>query len=198
MENVLKNIPVIYISLKHRTYKKLVFERELRRYGFKNIIHVQGVYEGNSKIGCAKAHLTAVRKIEPPFIVLEEDAKFEYENTTINMPSDTDALYLGVSSWGRRKEVSGPFLKYDKVDDNTYRIYNMLGTHAILYMTPRFVQASVEILKEAIREGSHIDNLYADKLQRSYNVYSLNEPLFYQTSQAFEDTRKPLIEYEIQ
>ena len=41
----------------------------------------------------------ALKKIDPPFIILEDDATPSNFTPEIEVPDDADAVYLGVSSW---------------------------------------------------------------------------------------------------
>ena len=88
----------------------------------------------------------ALHEIDPPFIILEDDATPINFKPEIEIPDDADAFYLGISSWGRMNGHSGPFVQYQEdVDGELLRVYNMLGTHAILYLTPEFVSVCKKV-----------------------------------------------------
>jgi hypothetical protein len=178
----LLDIPVIYINLDNDTDRRYRIESELKKAGFKTIIRYSAIESAITNKGCAGSHHEALLEIEPPFILLEDDCVIKNLVTHINVPKDADAIYLGVSSWGRMNSHSGPCVQYEKtVDQSLYRVYNMLGAHAILYLTPEYVSVCSKIAFYFYNNTDHHDIGFAE-IQKYYNVYSLTYPLFYQTS----------------
>jgi len=102
-------------------------------------------------------------------------------NPIIEFPDDADAVYLGISSWGRMNGHSGPFVQYERIDSNINRVYNMLGTHAILYLNFEYVSVSKKISYHQYEIEDYIDIGFTD-IQKYYNVYCFDTPLFYQSS----------------
>ena len=182
----LREIPVVYINMDKDVDKRERIENHIDRLGFKTKIRVPGVvHEDVALAGCALAQYNALHEIDPPFIILEDDATpFDY-NPIISIPDDTDALYLGISSWGRMNSHSGPFVQWDyyfkEVDINLLRVYNMLGTHAILYLNSEYISVCEKIAYHQHNINEHVDIGFTD-VQKYYNVYAFNQPLFYQTS----------------
>lgn len=182
----LREIPVVYINMDKDVDKRERIENHIDRLGFKTKIRVPGVvHEDGARAGCALAQYNALHEIDPPFIILEDDATpFDY-NPIISIPDDTDALYLGISSWGRMNSHSGPFVQWEyyfkEVDINLLRVYNMLGTHAILYLNSEYISVCEKIAYHQHNIDEHVDIGFTD-IQKYYNVYAFNQPLFYQTS----------------
>ena len=182
----LRDIPVVYINMDKDVDKRKRIENHIDRLGFKTKIRVPGVvHEDGARAGCALAQYNALHEIDPPFIILEDDATpFDY-NPIISIPDDTDALYLGISSWGRMNSHSGPFVQWEyyfkEVDINLLRVYNMLGTHAILYLNSEYISVCEKIAYHQHNIDEHVDIGFTD-IQKYYNVYAFNQPLFYQTS----------------
>ena len=182
----LREIPVVYINMDKDVDKRERIENHIDRLGFKTKIRVPGVvHEDGARAGCALAQYNALHEIDPPFIILEDDATpFDYD-PIISIPDDTDALYLGISSWGRMNSHSGPFVQWDyyfkEVDINLLRVYNMLGTHAILYLNSEYISVCEKIAYHQHNINEHVDIGFTD-VQKYYNVYAFNQPLFYQTS----------------
>jgi len=185
------DIPVLYINLDHHTVKKDRVEHALKEYGFKNITRVPGVVNSSAKIGCALAHVNALQMMKPPFIILEDDALLHFQDF-FEVPEDADAVYLGVSTWGREDGKSGPFARHTKAREGVSRIHNMLATHAILYLTQEYVEASIVAAQKGADLDQHWDTYCAEDLQPNFTVYALDKPLFYQTSST-EATVHPLI-----
>jgi len=182
----LREIPVVYINMDKDVDKRERIENHIDRLGFKTKIRVPGVvHQDGARAGCALAQYNALHEIDPPFIILEDDATpFDY-NPIISIPDDTDALYLGISSWGRMNSHSGPFVQWEyyfkEVDINLLRVYNMLGTHAILYLNSEYISVCEKIAYHQHNIDEHVDIGFTD-IQKYYNVYAFNQPLFYQTS----------------
>ena len=182
----LRDIPVVYINMDKDVDKRKRIENHIDRLGFKTKIRVPGVvHQDGARAGCALAQYNALHEIDPPFIILEDDATpFDY-NPIISIPDDTDALYLGISSWGRMNSHSGPFVQWEyyfkEVDINLLRVYNMLGTHAILYLNSEYISVCEKIAYHQHNIDEHVDIGFTD-IQKYYNVYAFNQPLFYQTS----------------
>ena len=182
----LRDIPVLYINMDKDVEKRERIENHIDRLGFKTKIRVPGVVHRDGPLaGCALAQYNALYEVDPPFIILEDDATpFDY-NPIISIPDDADALYLGISSWGRMNSHSGPFVQWEyyfkEVDINLLRVYNMLSTHAILYLNPEYISVCKKIAYHHHEINEHVDIGFTD-IQKYYNVYAFNQPLFYQTS----------------
>lgn len=178
----LKNIPVIYINLDKDIEKNNYMNNMLKELNFKHIIRLEAsCFPDRHLAGCSYSHYEALSLLEPPFIVMEDDCRVKNFTTIIEIPEDSDAIYLGVSSWGRMNSHSGPFVQYKKVNDNLVRIYNMLGAHAILYLSKEYTSLCKKISFQAYKISDHQDIGFAE-IQRYYNVYAFDNPFFYQTS----------------
>jgi hypothetical protein len=197
MDINLREIPVIYINLPSATIKNKCMVSTLETCGFKNIIRMDGV-ENTKKpsAGCSTAHFHALSRIKPPFILFEDDCVAKKFIPEIEVPDDADAVYLGVSSWGRLNSHSGPYVAYEQINKNLFRIYNMLSAHAILYLSPSYTELCRKI---AYHAGFIIED-YQDigfaEIQKWFNVYAFNEPMFFQTSQ-YHGTFSQLTSYKM-
>ena len=192
----LREIPVVYINMDKDIDKKELIENHIDRLGFKTKIRVPGVvHQDGALAGIALAQHNALHEIDPPFIILEDDATpFDYD-PIISIPDDTDALYLGISSWGRMNGHSGPFVQYENIEKNLCRVYNMLGAHAILYLNEEYISVCKKISYHHHNINEHVDIGFAD-VQKYYNVYAFDDPLFYQTSS--NGTNQKLTSYPTQ
>lgn len=178
----LRKIPAFYINLDKDIEKRKKIEKTLTDLGFSNIIRVPGVvHPTGNKGGCSLAHYNALNKIEPPFIIFEDDIDVKDFKPVVDIPDDCDAFYLGISSWGRMNGHSGPFVQYEKIDENIFRVYNMLGTHSILYLNPEYVSVCQKISYHQYLIEDYIDIGFTD-IQKYYNVCCFDNPMFYQTS----------------
>ena len=194
MKLKLTDLPVVYINLDDQPKRKETLEENLKQLGFKNIIRVSGFKDPIGKRGCAYSHALALEEVDPPFILLEDDCLPLNFIDEVDIPDDADAVYLGVSSWGRMNGHSGPCVQREDVDnyDNLVKIYNMVGAHAILYINSDYIDLCKRIAYHGYLISDHHDIGFAD-VQRYYDVYAFDNPMFYQTSS--NGTDNPLTSY---
>jgi GR25 family glycosyltransferase involved in LPS biosynthesis len=178
----LTDIPVYYVNLEGEDEKRKHTESMLKNLGFKYVHRFNAIrHEAGRIIGCARSHYSILSTVEPPFIILEDDCALNKEFVSeIDLPEDADCLYLGISHWGRYMNHSGPFVHTKKISDEFVRVYNMLATHAIAYFSKEYVDICRRV---AYHHGyeieNHVDIGFAE-IQKLYNVYCLDEPLFRQ------------------
>ena len=183
MKVKLTDIPVYYVNLEGEDEKRKHTESMLKNLGFKYVQRFDAIrHEAGRIVGCARSHHGILSMdIEPPFIILEDDCvintKFKNE---VDIPDDADALYLGISHWGRYIGHSGPFVHTTKVNNEIVRVHNMLATHAIMYISKEYIDICRRV---AYHHGyeieDHLDIGFAE-IHKFYNVYSFDEPIFRQ------------------
>lgn len=116
------------------------------------------------------------------FIILEDDVKKYREfPEIIEIPDDTDILYIGLSEWGTidTNLNANTKLYYDEINDDIIRIYNMLSLHGIIICSISGMLA----LQKCMLEGFFKDiiwDIFTAQIQPFYNVYALKKPLVYQ------------------
>ena len=196
----LREIPAVYMNLEQHKEKNKNMHSLLSDMGFKTVERIEGVLDSeNSVAGCSKAHHKALETYNAPFILFEDDCGIACDDYQLifDIPDDAESLYLGVSSWGRMNGHNGFYNQYDILPDypNILRIYNMLGGHSVLYLSQVYVNICKRISKHAgYTIKNYQDTGFAD-IQRYFNVYALNQPLFYQVDHPI-GTRSPLTSYE--
>ena len=128
----------IYINLDSDTERNERMQSMLTEFGFKNVIRLSATEMPNNPAACSQSHYNALQEVDPPFIVFEDDCLIKNLNPVINIPDDSDAVYLGISSWGRMNGHSGPCVFYEEVVDfpGISRVYNMLR-HMQSYISPK-------------------------------------------------------------
>ena len=178
----LKKVPAVYMNLKQYEEKNEKMQNLLSECGFETIIRVEGHYRpDNPPAGCAGAHYVGLSKMDPPFILFEDDCLLHNFKPEIEVPGDADAVYLGTSQWARYFSFSGPFVHYDIIDKDIVRVYNMLGGHSILYLTEDYVRMCRRISHHASEViGYNQDPGFAE-VQKYFNIYSVNDPFFKQS-----------------
>lgn len=175
-------IPVYYINLEREVEKRQRTEQLLQNMGFRNVIRVPAIeHEAGRIVGCARSHRNILNNIKAPAIILEDDCEINKEfDGTIDIPENADAVYLGISHWGRYLNHSGPFVHTLKTETDCVRVFNMLATHAILYLNDDYIKMCSRIAYHFGYEvKNHVDIGIAE-IQKYFNVYALDIPLFRQ------------------
>jgi GR25 family glycosyltransferase involved in LPS biosynthesis len=185
MQIDIKSLPVNYINMNRHTEKNLDMIQLGRDLKFNNYLRTEGVdMPGHPKAGCATSHYNIFKTMSQPSVILEDDCVILNKKTIIEVPDDADAVYLGLSNWGYLNSTSelGNFLyKRHKEYDNIYKVDGMLATHAILYISPEYIDMSTRVAKWHAENDRHIDQGLA-LIQKYFNVYALGTPMFYQHS----------------
>jgi len=183
MKIKLTDIPVYYINLEGEDQKRKQTESMLKQLGFKYVERFNAIrHEAGRIVGCARSHHAILSMdIKPPFIIIEDDCAINRKFTDeVEIPDDVDALYFGISHWGRYMNHSGPYVHAKKINNVIMRVYNMLATHAIGYFSEEYVDICKRV---AYHHGyeieNHVDIGFAE-IQKLYNVYCFDDPLFRQ------------------
>ena len=190
----LLNIPVFYINMAKDVNKKEYMEKQLKYYGFKNVTRIEAIEDKkNGKVGLSKSQHLALSQIPAPFIVLEDDADVKNFVKSVEVPNNAHALYLGTSQWGYMQSYSGFYLKYKPVHKmkHLYKIYNMLSSHAILYLDQEYVEMCKKTTKYCAEELVMPMDIPFAMIQRFFNVYALNNPMFVQKDYPGKMTAAP-------
>ncbi len=117
-----------------------------------------------------------------PFAIFEDDVKKYCEFPEyIEIPDDTDILYIGLSSWGMTNKKWGinNAVCFKNINDNIIRIYNMLSLHGIIVCSIRGLLTLQKCMFEAYFK-ENIWDIYTAQIQPYLNVYALKKPLVYQ------------------
>lgn len=117
-----------------------------------------------------------------PFVILEDDIKKADDFPEhIEIPENTDILYIGLSSWGMTDKNYGinNSVCYTNIDDNIIRIYNMLSSHGFIICSLRGLLSVQKCMMEVFINSDPWD-IFLARLQPHLNVYALKNPLVYQ------------------
>jgi hypothetical protein len=182
----LREIPVVWINLDSATKNAEQMEKKLKDYGFKNTYRKSarvipappGTISSNAHyVGCAQSHIDILddKNYSTPLLILEDDAEFSTNyNPILNIPDDSDGIYLGVSS-------GNVFYQTKKYNEDYMRIGGILATHAILYLTETYRNNMSNVAKYCIHNLQKPWDMGAASLQMQYRVYTPNKPYFYQS-----------------
>lgn len=119
-----------------------------------------------------------------PFGLLEDDVnKYRDFPDFIDIPDNTDILYIGTSIYGYNHSIKWANLNVftesiDKRKD-IYKINNMLSTHGFIITSKQGLHYCIKSMEIAKHNNIHYDIILAG-MQNHYNVYCLKTPLVYQ------------------
>ena len=129
--------------------------------------------------GCAQSHIDILDNEENgmPLLILEDDAMITEDfDPVIEVPDNTDAVYLGISHGDNNYfavDVGGGFARIGKV----------FATHAILYITDSYRKAISAVAKEFVYERNTPFDLGCALLQTQNFVATPHKPYFYQADE---------------
>ena len=177
-------LPVYWINLDEAKDRREKMEAMFEKHGFENVTRVPGVKHERGLMGCGFAFMEAFKQApDCGFIIFEDDCvETEDFTTKLQIPSNTDGFYLGISGWARYNDQSGPFLRGESVAPNIVRIANMLSAHAIYYRSRRYTDACKEAVDLYINTHEDHHDIGFANIMGNYNVYCNQRPIVYQSS----------------
>lgn len=182
MQIDIKHIPIFWLTSDKTINRHSSMERMLSILGCSNTTKISGRICTPYTIGIAETHLQAINKVDPPFLILEDDARLNlnYTGTTLFNIENIDALYLGTSTFGRVYGGSHNNTCISIVNGNYLKPVNMLGMHAILYASKKYVKHTTDILCNFIENPKGgIDDKIAETMC-FFDIAALKTPMFYQ------------------
>lgn len=180
MEISLLNLPVYYINVSEE--KASAMEITLKKLGFKNINRFDGIKKNPKREGVAESHRNLLLHLSDkdlPAIVFEDDVSVNKFIDNINVPEDADALYLGNSCFGLYNGIGRKQIAVQEIDQDNFRIYNMLAAHAIVYLNKQYIDFLIKAIEFNISIKTNQDKARAETM-KYWNVYARKEPMFYQ------------------
>lgn len=184
----LREIPVVWINLDSATKNAETMTKNLTNHGFKKtyrksacvIPAPEGTIPSNAHyVGCAQSHIDILdnSNYSTPLLILEDDAEFSPSFTpVIELPDDTDGVYLGISTGNINYQTK-------RYNEQYLRIGGILATHAILYITDSYRQMMSNVAKYCINTLKQPWDIGASAIQYQNKVYTPNIPFFYQSDQ---------------
>ncbi len=190
----LREIPVVWINLDSAKKNAEKMSERFQKYSFKNTFRKSGLIipapEGTDRSiahfkGCGQSHIDILdnKEYATPLLVLEDDIEFtENFNPLIDIPDDSDGVYLGISH-------GNLYYQTCRYNENYLRISGILAAHAILYVTPAFRQAMSNVGKHCLNVLNRPWDMGTAAIQQYFKVYTPNQPVIYQ-SNASESANK--------
>ena len=203
----LKELNTLWINLDDQTERAKNITEEFEKIGLKNHTRISGIENKNRVLGCGLSMFqsvsTALKSL--PTLILEDDVKTtEHYKNIIEIPDETDAIYLGISHWGMSQglphsTINGTHREY--YNKTFLRIKNMCSLHAVIYLSEQYTNAIIEAIDECnVKNKSntyygnigHVD-IGTALTQKDFLVLTPNKPFYYQDCPNNEIfTRTPL------
>lgn len=135
-----------------------------------------------------------------PLLVLEDDCDVsETFAPQLDVPADADVAYLGSSIWGLEPKImANGFIGAPLMRDHGpgyLRIYNMLQTHAVLFLTPLAVQRMTFAVLDAVFTRKPHDVPMARQQRRLVSV-TPRKPIFFQSDALQSEKRRGKLKQE--
>lgn len=188
MKLELRKIKTVVISPDHnekyQTRKEKVMNL-LRLHNFQDISHFKsGTEKYPTCLTLANVQILKANLHDEPVLILEDDVEIANIPDTIEVDDRTDALYLGLSIHGGHPRFNiniDQGVDVHNIGNGVSKVYNMLGTHAIIYISKRYKSAVADILEKTL--GQHMD-VCISRIQKLFNVLCLNNPVFFQNDES--------------
>ena len=186
----LKDLRVVFICPAHN--EKYVERRDymfqlLKSLGFKDVYMFKSGQNYPACVSKANRDILSCNMDDQPFLLLEDDIELsEWANLDLEleMPPDTDAFYLGFSKYGvsytKNDSAGYNSVQIQPINDNYIRVINMLGAHAIVFVSKRFKKAVFDIMDDCIHTKI-IPDIKVARIQKDFNVYGYHYPVFFQS-----------------
>lgn len=184
MKIKLTDLRAYYINLHEDRKKGSNTRKLLKSLGFKTITRCPGFKQESFISGSGAAYqnvLLSRADKGDPFLLVEDDIKLTHFDHIIDVPDDADAIYLGVSKMGNIDGIDQEQLIVSRVEgyDNLYRVYNMLATHAIVYLNMEYVKSAHDAAQKYLDAGKPHDLGIAENM-KDWKVYAFDKPVFIQ------------------
>jgi hypothetical protein len=181
----LQDLKVVYICPDHNDkyrVRKAHMDTILAQIGFTQIEHFKSSTEDYPDC-LARANIAILTKyMNEPVLILEDDVEFTGIDE-FDMVEGADAIYFGLSIAGghpfyNHADGAAQHIPYSEAQ---VRVQNMLGGHAILYISSTYKQAVIQTFHEHIGQRYHTDVLMS-RLQPKFLVLANKKPSFYQSA----------------
>ena len=182
MLNEFKNFNLIEVNPVPTKTKKKADRNQSGATGFIKILDLACLYQDNQSF--------------QPFCIFEDDAIKKREFPPhLEIPNDTDLLYIGISSYcWDAINFKHTTLYFDNINDNFIRIYNMLCTHGIIVCSIRGLLSIQKCMLRDYHKKAPWD-IGLTLVQPYLNVYALKDPLVYQYGKIGGDERSTNINF---
>lgn len=183
----IQRLKTIFISPDIGKYeeRKRSVEKLLYELGFNQVEHYKsGTQNYPVCVNDATVNILS-SNLDQPIILLEDDIECTgYFPKTIYIPQDADAIYIGLSMVGghltenthiqSENIFTAELINYNH---NLVKVNNMLSAHAIIYLTERYKNHIINLIKQ---DNTTYSDIHMSRSQPNFNIYALKTPIFFQ------------------
>jgi len=189
----IRKLDIVYLHGTHRPERKKHIQNVLVNNNLEGMC-----VEGFTDKGKMNAVYAIIKLLEEklskefkPFIFLEDDCNVTpWFRNVIQIPDDSDAVWIGLSVYSLHPEIDRaiPYIQATEVPNfpEVVKIVNMLGTHAMLFISKRWTENFLECCKLTLEHNQDGPDPNYDwfpaRSMKNFNVYALKQPLFFQDS----------------
>lgn len=181
----LQDLCIVFICPDHNEKyheRKLHMETLLKNLGCKYVTHYKSGTENypacltSATIDILESHM------DIPVLILEDDVEFTGVDT-FELDTDVDAIYLGLSVYGGHPIENSRYgtACFTTYSDRQIRVLNMLSSHAIMYISPRYKRAVIDLLSP-YKDISYYNDVLLSRIQENYHILANKKPSFYQSA----------------
>jgi len=198
------------IDMKKIRYYVLTYQNELRKQHVMNLLrgyHCSCIESVKDREKFKSGALGQMKLIDKacqdmsnqtfePFVIFEDDIeKYREFPPALDIPDNSDLLYLGISKCGMN-DVSWCFeVCHDPVNEDLVRVYNMLSLHGYMICSMVGLLRLQKCFMEAYYENKEWD-INVAYMQPYMYTYALKRPLVYQKQELGGQERWTKIEYK--
>jgi hypothetical protein len=178
------DLKVVYICPDHNpkyNKRKQHMDTMLSKIGFKDIIHYKSGIEAYPSC-LAKAVKTVLSTyMNEPVLLIEDDVEY-IDIKEFDYVEEADAIYFGLSWRGGHltKNYHSGYATFRPYSQSQVRVVNMLGGHAILFISRKYKEAVINAMDNCLETGTYND-VAMSRIQRNYLILANNIPSFYQS-----------------
>ena len=181
----INELKTIYICPDHNEKyhaRKVYMDELLTSYGFKNFSHFKS---GNERYPVCLSVATKdilLANMDEPILVLEDDVEIT-DVLDFDIDMSADAIYFGFSICAGHPTLNKNtyYSKFEPYNESQVRVMNMLGTHAILYISKAYKEAIIRDMDFSIQSGFHNDVVRSRNMPM-YRILANKKPSFFQSS----------------
>jgi hypothetical protein len=190
----LTDLKAIYMCPAHNDKyrnRKIHMDNLLTTIGFKDFTHFLSTTEKYPTC-LNKATINILESnLDTPILILEDDVEWTGIQEFVFDP-DADAIYLGLSKSGGHpsENIHLGESVFETWSDSQARVINMLSGHAILYISRKYKEAVIKILKDNV--NTYYNDVLFSRLQPKFTILANKIPAFYQSSKFNNGTHEEM------
>ena len=181
----LQDIHIVFICPDHNekyNKRRIHMETLLKNLGCKYVRHYKSGTENYPACLTSATIDILESNMDVPVLILEDDVEFTGIDL-FDFIEDADAIYFGLSNCGGHisENSNGGSSKFGPYSTTQLRVLNMLSTHAVLYISPRYKKAVIDCFDQ-YKKTNYFNDVLLSRLQSKFKILANKKPSFYQSA----------------